>query len=272
MRIIYSVESFYRYIFARPMFYKFNKLLFNLSIKGLGILNFENNKVSGEKYLINKFLPKLLDKDNPILFDVGANIGNYTNSLLLRFPNAQVHSFEPHPNNYSRLCNRTKNGNVKFYNIALGDNKKSQILYDISNTRGSAKASLYEKVISEIHKQDVVKFNVQVETLDEIADKEGIRYIDFLKIDAEGNELSVLKGAFNLLKSGSIGCIHFEFNEMNIVSRVFFRDFRLILNRYEFYRLLPSGLILLSETPLSTELFAFQNIIAIPKTKKFMGS
>lgn len=42
---------------------------------------------------------------------------------------------------------------------------------------------------------------MKVETLDKIADKEGIRNIDLLKIDAEGNELSVLKGAFNLLKS-----------------------------------------------------------------------
>lgn len=272
MRIISFIESFYRYIFARSMFYKFNKLLFNLSIKGLGILNFKNSKVSGEKYLVKKILPKLLDKDNPVIFDVGANVGNYTNLVLQHFPNAQIHAFEPQPDNYSHLCNRTKNGNVKFYNIALGNSEKSQILYDISDTAGSAKASHYEEVITEIHKQNVVKFEVQVKTLDKISDEEGIDYIDFLKIDTEGNDLSVLEGASNLLKNKSIGCIHFEFNEMNIISRVFFRDFRLILNNYEFYRLLPSGLILLSENPLSTELFAFQNIIAIPKNRKIMGS
>jgi hypothetical protein len=45
MRIITFIESCYRYIFARSIFYKFNKLLFNLGIKGLGILNFENSKV-----------------------------------------------------------------------------------------------------------------------------------------------------------------------------------------------------------------------------------
>ena len=58
---------------------------------------------------------------------------------------------------------------------------------------------------------------------------------------------------------------------MNIVSRVFFRDFRLVLNNYDFYRLLPGGVILLGDVPLSTELFAFQNIIAIPKIKKYMS-
>ena len=103
MRIMNFIESFYRYIFARSMFYKFNKLLFNLSIKGLGILNFENNRVSGEEHLIKKILPKLLDRDHPVIFDVGANMGNFTNLILQRFPNAQIHAFEPHPNNYSRL-------------------------------------------------------------------------------------------------------------------------------------------------------------------------
>jgi hypothetical protein len=57
---------------------------------------------------------------------------------------------------------------------------------------------------------------------------------------------------------------------MKIVNRVFFRVFRPVLNNYEFYRLLPSGLILLGENPLSTELFAFQNIIAASKNRKIL--
>ena len=57
---------------------------------------------------------------------------------------------------------------------------------------------------------------------------------------------------------------------MNIVSRAFFRDFRIILKDYDLYRLLPSGVIRLGDSPVQTELFAYQNIIAIPKnTEKF---
>lgn len=97
---------------------------------------------------------------------------------------------------------------------------------------------------------------------------EGIDYIDLLKIDAEGNELEILKGSSNLLKEGRIGYIFFEFNEMNIISRVFFRDFYKLLSNYEIYRLLPKGLILLKDCPVETELFAFQNILAMNKAKK----
>ena len=94
----------YRYLFASPIFYKLNKMVFNLGLRGLGILNYESTKVSGERYLINKLLPMLIDNKNPIFFDVGANIGNYTLSLHNRFPTAFIHSFEPHPITYSYLC------------------------------------------------------------------------------------------------------------------------------------------------------------------------
>ena len=202
------------------------------------------------------------------MFDVGANIGDYTSLLLERFPEAQIHAFEPHPKNYSRLLAKIKNGNVKFYNMGIGEHKGNLTLYDRADHNGSAHASLYKEVISDIHKQKYTEIDVSVETLDEIASKEGIRYIDFLKIDTEGNELSVLKGAAHLIKTHSIGCIHFEFNEMNVISRVYFHDFCSALYDYDFYRLLPNGLLPLGRTPLSTELFAYQNILAIPKSNR----
>jgi hypothetical protein len=54
---------------------------------------------------------------------------------------------------------------------------------------------------------------------------------------------------------------------MNIISRVFFKDFFDVLPNYIFYRLLPGGKLLeIKEySPLNCEIFAFQNIIAILK-------
>jgi hypothetical protein len=81
----------------------------------------------------------------------------------------------------------------------------------------------------------------------------------------------VLHGAEGLLKTGRIKIIQFEFNEMNLVSRVFMRDFVELLQDYKFFRLLPSGMLSLSYTPLTSELFAYQNIIAISRAAKFVG-
>jgi FkbM family methyltransferase len=255
----------YRKIFARTFFTKINKALFHLSLRGLGIKNHENYKVSGEIYFIKHILSKVIKTDLPLFFDVGANIGCYSDMLLDSFANASIHAFEPHPQNYSSLKKRLPSNRIKAHNIALGNIRGQMILYDIIDYDGSAYASLHKDVITEINRKDFVSLEVEVDTLDNFAEKEGISYIDFLKIDTEGHELAVLQGALNLLDRKSIGCIHFEFNEMNVISRTFFRDIRKVLHDYNFYRLLPRGLLPLDDDILTTEIFAYQNIIALPK-------
>jgi FkbM family methyltransferase len=266
-RLIFNL---YRRIFTDSRFRRINIALFHMSLRGLGILNWENDRISGERHLITTILPKVIESDPPLFFDVGANIGDYSSALLSRFPKAFIHAFEPHPRNYMRLTERMPSGNVTAHNIAIGERLGKSILYDRADCDGSIHASLHEAVISEIHRSELVIREIELETLDHFAEKEGISYIDFMKIDTEGNELAVLQGALKLIQQGKIGCIHFEFNEMNIVSRVFFRDFRKILKNYEFFRLLPSSLLPLGKTPrargfVEEELFAYQNILAVPE-------
>lgn len=82
----------------------------------------------------------------------------------------------------------------------------------------------------------------------------------------EGNELAVLKGGEKSISEGKIKAIHFEFNEMNVSSRVFFRDFWKLLKDYQIYRLLPREMLEINHySPLTCEIFAYQNIVAILK-------
>lgn len=260
------VLRIYRILFAYPVFGLLNTALFRLSLTGLGILNYENQRISGESYLIKKVLPRYISSAQPIFVDVGADIGEYTLQLTRHFPNAVIHSFEPHPNSFLRLKENVERNNVRCHNLALGSISEKTTIYDKSE-EGSSHASLYKDVISEIHKEGLSEVEIYTSTLDEIAQKEGIRFIDFLKIDTEGHELAVLQGASTLLKDSRIGLIQIEFNEMNIISRVFLRDFRRLLAHYDLYRLLPTGLLALGQSPLETEIFAYQNIIALPKAR-----
>jgi len=57
--------------------------------------------------------------------------------------------------------------------------------------------------------------------------------------------------------------VQFEFNAMNLESRTFFRDLVALLPNYRLHRLLPDGWALLPYTPLTCELFAYQNIVAV---------
>ena len=256
------ITGLYRRIFARKAFRPINSALFHLSLRGLGILNFENPTVSGEIYFINKILPQVMDKEAPVFFDIGANIGRFSTAVLNAFPNAAIHAFEPHPRNFAFLKANLPEDRVECHNLAVGDARGELTLYDRADAEDGAHASLYEAAISEIHKQRTVEYSVSMETLDQFCEERGIKDIDLIKIDTEGGELSVLRGAKKLIQNGTIKCVHFEFNEMNIVSRCFLRDFRNVLRDFRFHRLLPNGALELNDSPVSTEIFGFQNIVA----------
>ncbi|MGC8765416.1 MAG: FkbM family methyltransferase [Brevinematia bacterium] len=131
---------------------------------------------------------------------------------------------------------------------------------------GSSLASIYSEVIETIHRSKAIEHTIDIITLDDVVKKNNIDKIDLLKIDTEGNELECLKGFENFIRQGKVNVIHFEFNEMNVISRVFFKDFWDFLPNYNFYRMLPSGLLRIKEyEPTYCEIFAYQNIVCILK-------
>ena len=263
MRYVNKIFDIYRILFARPSFVKFNKFLFRITLKGLGVTNNGGYNITGEKFFIEKILKKISNQ-SPVFFDVGANVGSYTEFLLRYFHDAVVYAFEPHPFSCSQLKSKDFDGDVRVFNIGFSNVPGKAVLYDRKDCGGgSSHASLYSEVIEDIHKQEMVECLVDLDVMDDFVLREGIDFVDFLKIDTEGNELLVLSGAKKLLSQKRIKCIQFEFNEMNVVSRVFFRDFRNILSGYKLYRILPHGLMRLDESPLYTEIFAYQNIVAI---------
>lgn len=257
-----TINTIYRAIFARKLFFSLNKLLFNLSLRGLGILNYENERLSGEPNFLKRLAQVL---KQPVILDVGANIGDYSNQVSRLFTQAEIYAFEPHPDNFQTLKLQAEQHHYTAVNLACSDRAGIANLYDYSGTQGaSPHASLYQDVIEKLHKSEAIAWEIQVTTIDEFVESQFIQTINLLKIDTEGNELQVLRGAQRALDQQRIEIIQFEFNEMNVVSRVFFKDIADLLKDYSFYRMLPDGLVPLGEyNPLMWELFAYQNIVAI---------
>ena len=79
------------------------------------------------------------------------------------------------------------------------------------------------------------------------------------------HELNVLKGAGDLLKNERIRIIQFEFTQLNIISKTRLADFFELLPEYDFFRMLPDGVVKLEYNPVFCEIFAFQNIVAVRK-------
>jgi len=244
--------------------------LLDIAYRQMGVSNFENIYLSGENFLIHNILKKITNAEVPVFFDIGASTGDYSLELISGFPEANIYSFEPNPFTFKTLESKVNNSNIRCFNIGLGQTPRHQKIYTYNKDLESQHASILKEVLTEIHKiNDISSFEIELTTLDTFCEKYNIYLIDFLKIDTEGNEFDILKGAKNLLQENRIRLIQFEFNEMNIISRVFLRDYFLLLQNFDFYRLHTSKLIPLTRYNTSYEIFKFQNILAINKSIKY---
>lgn len=152
---------------------------------------------------------------------------------------------------------------IKAHNYGVGCLKENLKLYDYENADGSEHASLYKDVIEVIHDGRAAEHDVKIVTLNDFANEYHVDRVLLLKIDAEGHELAVLKGFESYLREGRIDLIHFEFNKLNVVSKVFFKDFWDLLPNYDLYRMVRDGLVHLKNyDPVYCEIFAYQNIVA----------
>ena len=190
--MLQKIIDAYVWVFAKPMFGKFNKLLFRLSLAGLGVLNYKNSKESGEQC----FLKKYLSGKNGVVIDVGANEGNYSAEVLGFNQSVNVYAFEPHPATYQRLSEKFNDSSrIKTVNKGLSNTAGFLELYDYENKNGSSHASLFSEVITEIHGVGKAESHkVSLITLDDFIEENSIDMITLLKIDTEGNELQVLRG------------------------------------------------------------------------------
>ena len=259
------ISAVYGALFVRVFFYKFNKLLYGLSLRGMGMLNFETHHPSDEDHFISNEISNI---GEGIIFDVGANNGLYSKKLRNDHPHVRIYAFEPHPKTYQNLVKNLDGLNINTLNVGVGSANGVLKLYDYVDKDASEHASLYKSVIETIHKGEAIEHEVNMITLDDLAKEEKINRVGLLKIDTEGHELEVLKGFEWFIRRNRIDMIHFEFNEMNVISRVFFKDFWDFLPNYDFYRMLPDGLIPIKYySPILCEIFAYQNIVAKLKSE-----
>lgn len=258
-----------RFVFAREPFYKFNLHIYKISLRLIGVLNSDSTQATGEEYLLESIQDNL---SADVVFDIGANEGGYAKLIEKYINQAEIFCFEPGEKAYEKL-DKIKTDKIHTYKLGVSKKKGTATFYDFNKNSKqkdkypvSAMASLYKDVFTDLHREKPKSTKIKLTTIDEFVKKEKIKEIDYLKIDTEGAEYDVLLGAKKFLSKDKIKVIHFEFNEMNVYSRVFLKDFMELLNNYNFYRLMPSGFFpLRNYSPKTHEIFAFQNIVAIHK-------
>jgi FkbM family methyltransferase len=113
--------------------------------------------------------------------------------------------------------------NVHLYNVALGSAPGEGLLH--TNAAVSGLASLTRRRLDHIGVQMDRRETVRIDTLDSLRAGLGVDRIDLLKLDVEGHELDVLRGATETLRRRIIRLVQFEFGGCNLDTRTTLQDF-----------------------------------------------
>ena len=184
---------------------------------------------------IQKFL--FCEKKNLVIFDVGAYLGNITTTYVKIFPQATIYCFEPFPNSFKELDRLAKSKPIKPFQFALSNQKgKTRFLINTDRSCNSMfpRPTTGLKYYSE-SSQNIGQIEVETQILDTFCETEGVNKIDILKLDVEGAELNVLKGASRKLTKKEIKLI---FTEVMFVAHYeggcFFHEVSDFLSRYDY--------------------------------------
>jgi FkbM family methyltransferase len=140
------------------------------------------------------------------IIDVGANEGQFADEILNIFPQAEIYSFEPLKDCYQKLESKFKNHKrIHTNNFALGE-RNGEIVFQ----RSSASPSSSILQMSRLHKNlfpytaDLYEEKVNLKRLDEVLSADQLEAGVLLKIDVQGAEMQVIKGADKILKNVDI--------------------------------------------------------------------
>ncbi|MFL1463418.1 FkbM family methyltransferase [Roseococcus sp. DSY-14] len=257
------------YLINRPSMQPLARLIHEFALRCNGI----GNNVEGPSGLARseeRFLRQALAQfAEGVVLDVGANVGGYARFVRELAPRARLIAFEPHPRTFAALRAVAERDGFEAIHAAMSDAPGTTTLYDFPDNDGSTQASLDPNVIFLHGGQQPVAHPVECLTLDGFAEARGIERIHLLKIDTEGFDLNVMRGARRLLAERRIGLIQFEFIGSNIARKVSVRDFLEVLAEpgYEVARLCMNGqpAPLGPYSPKFHEVFLRHNLVAYPK-------
>ena len=228
-------------------------------------------ETSGEGWVLSEIVrPSCVAVANPVVFDVGANVGDYSALIHSLIPSARICAFEPAAPVYEQLVDHLSTlGNadiLRAFNFGFSDEEKTVDLYSytVEGHAASVISSIDRRLPTQVLQVEVANTEqINVRTLDGFCASQSIERIDFLKLDVEGHELAVLRGARGMLERGAISMIQFEFGPANIYSRTYFYDFwSMLSDRYNIFRIIPGGMVPITDYGEHLEVFLTTNYFA----------
>lgn len=205
---IYKPKKYPRYFFLniiRFFLYWFGYSLVNRIVYSNSILERWDMRLPFYFSYLEKFLNK-----EPVIFDVGAHMGESVYLYKKIFSNSIIYSFEPHNQSYNKLVsfiNENKIDKVKCFNIGIGSDEEKKKFYIFKN-----KNTLLNSFVRPDFDENIDTTYYKIITGDKFCKTNSIKDIDILKINCQGMELSILEGFRKKIKENSIKIIILEFD------------------------------------------------------------
>ncbi len=217
-----------------------------------------NFKENGEYYLLSKVAPH-----SNLFIDVGANKGEWSLSFIENAnPEVRGLLFEPSTNTFSYL-NNIFNSNLKYSKIELINSAVSDKpgYFSFYEEPGCGETASFLKDFSS---STAFVNNVKTTTIDIEVEARGIHHIDMLKIDAEGYDVHVIRGAINCLQNNIIDVVQFEYNAPYALANSTLHEALQIFNEnnYEVFLLLKKGLVKFNYN-IYGEFYHYSNFVAL---------
>jgi FkbM family methyltransferase len=201
-----------------------------------------------------------------VVFDVGANDGEWTAPVVKIWPACHVHAFEAVAPTHAKLLE-----NVRRMGI---EDRVTTHCAGLSDHDGAGEIFYYpdHPEVSADRRHQHVSWAVQsipctFVTGDAYIAQAGIENIDFLKVDVEGTEYKVLQGFSNALANGRVQCIQFEYGPYAIDTKFLLVDYYALLGeRYWIGKVYPTH-VEFREYDWLKEDFRISNFCAVLKTR-----
>ena len=233
-----------------------------------GHVEFQAGRLRGKGYdtpLVHEvaLTSSMLTQTPRLALDIGGNIGDYTAGLLARYPDLEVHVFEPSAVNIEKLQTRfAGQDSVTVVPFAASATAGEALLF--ANAAGSGLGSLTKRKLDHFnipfeHQETIASIRVDDYWTQTLPGRD----IDIVKIDVEGHELDVLNSFGDVIRRAKV--VQFEFGGACIDTRTYVQDLWYFFKDagFDIYRISPLGLCPLKTYSERDEHFLYCNFVAV---------
>jgi FkbM family methyltransferase len=223
------------------MDYNSKLLNFFKNPNGKASLNKRINSYTTEEPETIKWIESFSSDSNLVFYDIGSNIGGFSIIASLIHDDIQIYSFEPNFMNFYyqiKTCRDNNLSNIFPLNLAINNkNEFNFFKYDRLNvgSKGTFGEELKEQMLNSQY-SNPFKRGISYEagvlgvSLDSLVYEFNLKVPNYIKIDVDGTELLILKGAKKLLKDEKLREIYIEIDD-EIYSN---NEIEILMSDYDF--------------------------------------